>query len=149
LSLEIHLSPGVGKVYRQQRVGESLHSEWRGSLLIFFFHLFTCAYIVWVISPPCPPPPPFPLPHSSPSPPSFPPPHPYLLLSSRRAPRALAVRCARQRKWKMLPGEHGQAKDKICTKTDTWGLSSNMADLDLTTLQKIQSTLNLSQLRAP
>jgi hypothetical protein len=24
----------------------------------FIIHLFTCAYIVWVISPPCPPPPP-------------------------------------------------------------------------------------------
>jgi hypothetical protein len=27
-------------------------------------HLFTCAYIVWVISPPCPPPPLLPLPSS-------------------------------------------------------------------------------------
>jgi hypothetical protein len=25
-------------------------------LLLFFVYLFTCAYIVWVISPPCPPP---------------------------------------------------------------------------------------------
>jgi hypothetical protein len=33
---------------------------------ILFVHLFTCAYIVWVISPPCPPPPPFPC-----SPPQF------------------------------------------------------------------------------
>jgi hypothetical protein len=31
---------------------------------IFFVHLFTCAYIVWVISPPCPSPPPPPLPSS-------------------------------------------------------------------------------------
>jgi hypothetical protein len=35
------------------------------NLFIYFFvHLFTCAYIVWVISPPCPPPPLFPLPPS-------------------------------------------------------------------------------------
>jgi hypothetical protein len=27
-------------------------------LIFFIIHLFTCAYIVWVISPPCPPPPP-------------------------------------------------------------------------------------------
>jgi hypothetical protein len=27
---------------------------------VFFIHLFTCAYIVWVISPPCPPPSPSP-----------------------------------------------------------------------------------------
>jgi hypothetical protein len=26
-------------------------------IYLFFVHLFTCAYIVWVISPPCPPPP--------------------------------------------------------------------------------------------
>jgi hypothetical protein len=32
----------------------------------FVVHLFTCAYVVWVISPPCPPPPPFP-----PFPPQF------------------------------------------------------------------------------
>jgi hypothetical protein len=29
--------------------------------LIFFIHLFTCSYIVWVISPPCPYPHPLPL----------------------------------------------------------------------------------------
>jgi hypothetical protein len=32
------------------------------SVFFFFGHLFTCAYIVWVISPPCPTPPPFSLP---------------------------------------------------------------------------------------
>jgi hypothetical protein len=29
------------------------------TFLFFIVHLFTCAYIAWVISPPCPPPPPF------------------------------------------------------------------------------------------
>jgi hypothetical protein len=38
------------------------HLSW-STFLFFLIHLFTCAYIVWVISPPCLPPPP-----SSPSP---------------------------------------------------------------------------------
>jgi hypothetical protein len=33
--------------------------------LFIFVHLFTCAYIVWVISPPCHPSPPFPYPPTS------------------------------------------------------------------------------------
>jgi hypothetical protein len=32
--------------------------------ILFFIHLFTCAYIVWVISPPCLPPPPSPKIHA-------------------------------------------------------------------------------------
>jgi hypothetical protein len=31
-----------------------------GCIIFFFFHLFTCAYTVWVSSPPYPPPSPFP-----------------------------------------------------------------------------------------
>jgi hypothetical protein len=29
---------------------------WSGKILFIFIHLFTCAYIVWAISPPCPQP---------------------------------------------------------------------------------------------
>jgi hypothetical protein len=36
--------------------------SWNFEFLFFIIHLFTCAYIVWVISPPCPPTPPSPLP---------------------------------------------------------------------------------------
>jgi hypothetical protein len=38
----------------------------RNFSLFFFIHLFICAYIVWAVSPPCPPPPP-----SPPPPPRF------------------------------------------------------------------------------
>jgi hypothetical protein len=61
--------PGV-PLFSQRKHQDSPFQSLEYSKARFFFliiHLFTCAYIVWVISPPCPPSLPSPLlPHSVP-----------------------------------------------------------------------------------
>jgi hypothetical protein len=44
----------------REREEAVLHSSITEFAFFFLIHLFTYAYIVWVISPPCSPPPPFP-----------------------------------------------------------------------------------------